>query len=129
MLPKRRTILSKLTVTLWTELWRIDLHKTYLNRYDRTWIEIVIGLGALWDWIDTDCVQVSFYSLVNLAGNQTLKYPWIAKSDLQIIFYSCDSYHSSKIYLMQCGAWYFRSFMVAQLSITLLCSQAGWIIL
>ena len=44
-----RTILSMLTVTLWTELWKIDLHKTYLNRYDRKWIEIVIGLGALWE--------------------------------------------------------------------------------
>ena len=40
MLPKERTILSMLTFTLWTELWRTDLHKTYLNRYDRKWIEI-----------------------------------------------------------------------------------------
>ena len=55
-LPKWvRTILSMLTVTLCTELWRIDLHKTYLNRYDRKWIEFVIGLGALWDWIDIAC--------------------------------------------------------------------------
>ena len=54
MLPKGRTILSMLTVILWTELWRIDLHKTYLNRYDRKWIEIVIGLSALWDWLDIE---------------------------------------------------------------------------
>ena len=47
MLPKGRTIWSMLTVSLWTELWRIDLLKTYLNRYDRKWIEIVIELGAL----------------------------------------------------------------------------------
>ena len=33
-----------------------------LNRYDRKWIEIVIGLGALWDWIDIACTEVSFYS-------------------------------------------------------------------
>ena len=28
MLPKGRTILSMLAVTLWTEQWRIDLYKT-----------------------------------------------------------------------------------------------------
>ena len=44
MLPKGRTILSMQTVTLWTELWRIDLHKTYLNRYDWKSIEFIIGL-------------------------------------------------------------------------------------
>ena len=37
--------------------WTVNnwLRKTYLNRYDRKWIEIVIGLGALWDWIDIAC--------------------------------------------------------------------------
>ena len=49
-----------------TELWRIDLHKTYLNRYDRKWIEIVIGLDALWDWIDIVCKCPFIHQNLNL---------------------------------------------------------------
>ena len=63
---KGRTILSMLTITLWTELWRIDLQKAYLNRYGRKWIEIVIGLGALWDWIDIACKCPFIHQNLNL---------------------------------------------------------------
>ena len=54
MLPNERTILSMLTVALWTEQWRIVCTR-HLNHYDRKYIEIVIRLGALWNWIDIVC--------------------------------------------------------------------------
>ena len=73
LLPNGRTILSMLTVTLWTEKWRIDLQKTHLNRYDRKSIEIVIGLGALWNWIDIACKCPFLHQSLNLycATNNT----------------------------------------------------------
>ena len=70
MLPKERTILSMLRVTLWTEQWRVDLHKTYLNCYDRKSTEIVIGVDALWDWIDIACkcpfLHQNFYLAISV---------------------------------------------------------------
>ena len=43
MLKRGRTVLSMLTVTLCTEQWRIDLHKTYFNRYDRKSLKFFLG--------------------------------------------------------------------------------------
>ena len=37
-----------------------------LNRYDRKWIEIVIGLGALWDWADIACKCPFIHQNLNL---------------------------------------------------------------
>ena len=70
MLPKGRTIISRLTVTLWTKLTRIDLQKTYLNRYDREWIETVIGLGAFWDFYSPEFELNAHFASSNLTLKQ-----------------------------------------------------------